>query len=142
MSEATLERAFVRWCERQGVMAIKLSAPFRGWPDRTVIGRGRVVFVELKRPGGRRSPQQQWWIERLKSGGFIAGFAESLDEATALVTEGLAMSSEKLRLDLAHAEDAVLQATNHDMRPEQREKLLHAYLAVVTVAREIAGENE
>lgn len=52
------------------------------------------------------------------------------------------MGTEKLRMDLAHAEDAVLQASKHEMRPEQREKLLNAYLAVVAVAREIAGEAE
>lgn len=42
------------------------SAP--GWPDVTLV-RERVVYAELKREGGKATPAQLQWIERLRGAG-------------------------------------------------------------------------
>lgn len=85
-SEQTLERAFVTWCAKRGIVCLKLRAPSRGWPDRTVLRPdGQAAFVELKVPGGVRAKHQEFWIHTLQEMGYRAGFAETLEEAIAIV---------------------------------------------------------
>lgn len=64
MDEKTLERSveqrLVRRCKEEGILCLKITEA-KGWPDRELIGFGRVMFVELKRPrGGRLSPMQRY----------------------------------------------------------------------------------
>lgn len=85
-SERSIEAAFVRWCRSQGWLCLKLTYHERGWPDRAVlIPGGRLVLLEFKRPGGRRSPHQRLWLERLRALGFRAAFVESVEEAIQVV---------------------------------------------------------
>jgi hypothetical protein len=49
---------------------------------------GRAVFIEVKKPGGRVSPEQKNFIKVMQSVGAIAGVCFSADEAVKLVTEG------------------------------------------------------
>ena len=60
MTESALERRFVREAKLRGFVTLKLNVRGqRGWPDRLVVGPGKVVkFVELKRPNGRVDPLQ------------------------------------------------------------------------------------
>jgi hypothetical protein len=48
----------------------------------------RAVFIEVKKPGGRVSPEQKNFIKVMQSVGAIAGVCFSADEAVKLVTEG------------------------------------------------------
>lgn len=42
-----------------------------GFPDRVILlPGGRVIFVELKRPDGRKGPLQPWWANTLTRLGF------------------------------------------------------------------------
>ena len=54
------------WC-------LKMVCPgFTGMPDRVILLRGgRMAFVELKRPGQRERPRQQFVQNRLRGLGFI-----------------------------------------------------------------------
>jgi hypothetical protein len=36
-----------------------------GFPDIVLARDGRIIFAELKRTGGRPTPQQQMWLETL-----------------------------------------------------------------------------
>ena len=59
--------------KQHGGLCLKWVCP--GWvgvPDRIVLlPKGRVVFVELKRPkGGRLSRMQKWWATKLVDLGF------------------------------------------------------------------------
>jgi len=62
----------------------------RGWPDFVFVGPGRVVWLELKRRGGRQSQEQAAIGEHLTSCGFAYVVADSFDAAiTALKTHGI-----------------------------------------------------
>lgn len=58
--ERDLERYFSTQCKKHGIMTLKLHVRFaRGWPDRIVaLENGEVLWVELKRPGGKVSALQ------------------------------------------------------------------------------------
>lgn len=64
--ERDVERHFVEKCP-DNAWAIKLNPiGLRGLPDRMLLLHGgRVIFVELKIPGGRLSRLQQWCHSRL-----------------------------------------------------------------------------
>lgn len=58
--ERHLEQYFTAQCKKRKLKTLKLHIRFsRGWPDRLVLARdGKVIWVELKRPGGKVSPLQ------------------------------------------------------------------------------------
>ena len=58
--ERDLEKYFTAQCKKRKLMTLKLHVKFaRGWPDRIVPLRGGgVLWVELKRPGGKTSALQ------------------------------------------------------------------------------------
>ena len=58
--ERDLEKYFTAQCKKRKLMTLKLHVKFaRGWPDRIVpIENGQVLWVELKRPGGKLSALQ------------------------------------------------------------------------------------
>jgi len=71
--EKEIERALRNLVEHHGGLCLKWVCPgWAGVPDRIVLlPGGRVVFVELKRPkGGKVSPLQLWWSDRLARLGF------------------------------------------------------------------------
>jgi hypothetical protein len=70
MLESAVETQLVEWCKENRCLCLKLAIiGMRGFPDRTVIDeKGRITFIELKRPkGGKRSAQQEWWFALLES---------------------------------------------------------------------------
>lgn len=58
--ERDLERYFSAQCKKHHLLTLKLHVRFaRGWPDRIVaLENGEVLWVELKRPGGKLSALQ------------------------------------------------------------------------------------
>lgn len=58
--ERDLERYFAAQCKKHSLMTLKLHVLYaRGWPDRLVaLPNGKILWVELKRPGGKTSPLQ------------------------------------------------------------------------------------
>jgi hypothetical protein len=58
--ERDLEGYFTLQCKKRGILSLKLNVRYaRGWPDRVVVlPNQRVLWVELKRPGGKLSPLQ------------------------------------------------------------------------------------
>lgn len=81
-NETTIERALVRTVVRQGGAAYKFTSPARrGVPDRLVVlPGGRIVFVEVKAPGGRLSKLQEIEIARLRGLGCEVRIVWSADE--------------------------------------------------------------
>ena len=73
MDEKTVERRLRDMVEQHGGLCLKWVCPgWAGVPDRMILLPGGVVlFVEVKRPkGGRFSPLQLWWADRLRALGF------------------------------------------------------------------------
>jgi len=62
MRESTVEKLFIKACQQKGALCWKFSSPgLSGVPDRIVLApKGRVFFVELKRPGGRARRLQRY----------------------------------------------------------------------------------
>ena len=71
----------VTWCERMNSGAARIGARFvrfgfKGCPD--VLGHmrdGRLMGVEVKRPGGRLRPEQSVFLERIRCAGGVAFMA-------------------------------------------------------------------
>ena len=50
-----------------------------------ITNDGRFIAIEVKRPGGRASREQQYYLSRIKALGGIAGIASSVLEAKELL---------------------------------------------------------
>jgi hypothetical protein len=70
--ESRVEGALVRALKRRGLVTLKLNLQGnRGWPDRlALVPPGRAIFVELKRPGGKPRPLQEYVHAQIKKLGF------------------------------------------------------------------------
>ena len=78
--ESTIEAELVTRVLLRGGICVKMTVVGqRGFFDRLVILPGpRIAFVELKRPkGGRVSPHQKLWHERLKSLGVVVALLKN-----------------------------------------------------------------
>ena len=91
MRERVVESALVRKAEGRGVWAVKLTVlGHAGFPDRLCLAPGgRVVFVELKRPGGAPRALQRWVHRRLRDLGFRVAVIDSPAAAVAFFDEWL-----------------------------------------------------
>ena len=66
MLEKDIERHLVAEVRKRGGEAYKFVSPAqRGVADRIVVMPGRVWFVELKRPGGKLTPLQERFRDRM-----------------------------------------------------------------------------
>ena len=75
------------WKQWQGSM----SQP-KGVSDILGIYQGRMVAIEVKRPGRKPTPQQQAFLDRVKREGGIAFWADSVEA----VMEGLKLEGVRL----------------------------------------------
>lgn len=70
MVEKDVESYLVRKCKEAGIQCYKFTSPSNaGVPDRILIGYDRVIFVELKRPGGKPRELQLRTFRRMRQGG-------------------------------------------------------------------------
>ena len=86
MTESSIENAFVRWCNKNHIHCFKLVAlSRRGFPDRTVIMKDRIIFLEFKQPGGKRRVHQIEFQKLLRKLGFVCEFVDSVDAAKEVI---------------------------------------------------------
>lgn len=73
MSEDALLAEVLKICAKHGALAFHSVESKRdigkGYPDLTIVGRGGVLFAELKTESGHRSPMQTVWHYRLIAAG-------------------------------------------------------------------------
>lgn len=73
MTEAQLEKKLVAFCREHGLLTYKFASPsHRGVPDRIIMGGGKVMFVELKRPGNTPTALQERERRRITDHGVCA----------------------------------------------------------------------
>lgn len=77
--ERDLERYFSTQCKKRGLMTLKLHVRFsRGWPDRVVLfPNGKLIWVELKRSGGKPTPLQIKTIGQMQQYGQTVHIVDS-----------------------------------------------------------------
>ena len=77
-----VEQPFVDYAISRGWLCEKvISQSRRGWPDRLLIRRSRVVFAEFKRDGETPTPQQiKRHADIRRQGGEVVWF-DNLDKA-------------------------------------------------------------
>lgn len=59
-----------------------------GFSDLLFIAPGKIAFIETKNEIGRLRPEQRNFLGRMRSMGYIAGVARSIDEAVRLIDPG------------------------------------------------------
>ena len=89
MKESELERKVVEYCRKCGLLTYKFTSPSsRGVPDRIIIGKDKVMFMELKQPGKRPTPLQYRELRRIQGHGGMhvaAMWADDIETAKALI---------------------------------------------------------
>lgn len=83
MLENTIQSKILKYIRKTYPQAVvwKLTETTNcGIPDILFIHKGRVMFFEVKRPGGRRRPLQEITVDKIKLNNVYAGFVESVDE--------------------------------------------------------------
>ena len=67
----------------------RVQCGFKGLSDLVFFSNDgkKVAFIETKTPMGRLSKEQKAFLERMKSYGYIAGVARSVEEALQLIGE-------------------------------------------------------
>lgn len=89
VSEREVEAALVRMIARHGGRCLKWVSPGNnGVPDRIcLLPGGRVLFAEVKRPGGRIAPIQRIRADELKDLGFRHVFVRCFEDVERLEEE-------------------------------------------------------
>ncbi len=80
MTESQLEKKLVTFCREHGLLTYKFASPsHRGVPDRIIMGGGKVMFLELKRPGNGPTRLQEREIYRINQHGIHAIWSSNWD---------------------------------------------------------------
>lgn len=90
MKESTIARRVLDVCRQRGWFAWKTHGSayqLDGIPDVIAIRDGRVVFLEVKRPGGEPTPKQRHRMRQLESFGARCAVVESSGEAKAFLEQ-------------------------------------------------------
>jgi hypothetical protein len=99
--EKDIETKLRKMVERHGGLCLKWVCPgWSGVPDRLILlPRGRILFVELKRPkGGKREELQKWWARRLTRLGFLHFWVLNSKDVADLEKIVKAMLTEEVQL--------------------------------------------
>ncbi|MFL0245506.1 VRR-NUC domain-containing protein [Candidatus Clostridium stratigraminis] len=89
MKESTIEKRLKKEIELIGGKALKFISPgVSGVPDRIVLlPHGRIVFIELKAPGEKPRPIQDYRAKELKALGFEVKVIDSMEDIKAFIEE-------------------------------------------------------
>ena len=92
MADKPLERVIERYLQRKakaaGILCWKFVSPgHAGVPDRVLMARGRTVWVELKRPGGKPRPLQLARHQEMRDAGQDVRVIDNQKDCLALIEE-------------------------------------------------------
>ncbi len=84
--EKKIEEGLVRFCREHQIYTRKFASPSnRGVPDRIFCKDGKVVFMELKRPGNTPTTLQHHELDTLRKHGMIATWCDSYEKAVQIL---------------------------------------------------------
>lgn len=93
MNESPIEKRLREEIEKLGGRAFKFTSPSNaGVPDRIVLLAGRVIFIELKKPGKDLRPLQKYRKRQFEKLGFevlVIDTIEKVDEFIGICTSQL-----------------------------------------------------
>lgn len=88
MLESDIEKQLVRHIEQMGGKALKFISPgMAGVPDRCVFLNGQTYFVELKAPGRKLRPLQEYRKKQLEGLGFKVFVVDSMKSLGVMINE-------------------------------------------------------
>ena len=88
-SESDIESKVIQYAETKGVLQVKLNLIGRsGWPDRMLLYKGAVAFIEFKRAGEKPRELQKHIHEQLRRHGFNVYVVDQISDGL-LVVEGI-----------------------------------------------------
>lgn len=95
--ESKLKARVTKFCKARGLHVMRLSfsrGVTSGWPDvQVLLGGGRSLFVELKRPGCQPTDLQNHRLMTLKDLGYDVLATSDFHEASAAITQGMAAAA-------------------------------------------------
>lgn len=84
--EKYVESDFMIFCASLSIVCKKLKlASESSWPDRTLLYRGYVMFMELKRRGEQPTPLQLFTLSQLANMGFEARWSNDFEQMKLIV---------------------------------------------------------
>lgn len=82
------EYTILSYCNSLDIRCLKLRlASESSWPDRTLLYKGRMMFLEFKRKGEKPTPLQQYTLDRLTDNGFKALWVDDVQIAKVIIYE-------------------------------------------------------
>ena len=88
MRESSIERKLVQGIKKAGGLCMKFTSPGRrGVPDRIILIYGKILFVELKAPGGELSELQRVMISNMRFHGARVEVIDSVEKVYHLLEE-------------------------------------------------------
>lgn len=80
MKERSLQQKILAYLAKQNIFHFKLvQANYNGLPDLFIFSNGKVLAIELKKPGGRLSSLQRIRLQRLQQAGVAVHIINSYD---------------------------------------------------------------
>jgi hypothetical protein len=80
-SEGKVVQQIHKYLKSNGWFQLNLiSTSPSGIPDRVAFKDGRYIWFEIKKPGGRLQPNQEYMIDKMKSYGMEVYVVDSLEE--------------------------------------------------------------
>ena len=86
MLESGIQNKIIKHLRSRGAIVNKtISMSKSGWPDIVGCYKGRFIGIEVKRPGKKPTPLQEFKLAELAAAGAYVGAATSVAEARALL---------------------------------------------------------
>jgi hypothetical protein len=84
--EAKIEHTVVKYAQSKGVLCYKFTSPaHRAVPDRMFVYKGKVMFIEFKKPGGKLTPLQARECRLLAEQGMVVPMVDNVDRGKAVI---------------------------------------------------------
>jgi len=84
--ESSIEKTIVARAKARGWWSCKFTSPaMAGVPDRMFIRDGRVVYIEIKRPGNKPTPLQAKRMADMRTHGAEVHWVDSVEAADAIL---------------------------------------------------------